>query len=50
MVEEEYRWRVCERKDKMGSILACMVEMEIKNWKRKDHLGDAVDCLILKWI
>lgn len=39
-----------ERKDKLGSILACMVEMEIKNGKRKYHLGDAVDRIILKWI
>lgn len=34
----------------MGSILACVGEMEMKNWKRRDHLGDGVDRIILKWI
>jgi butyrate kinase len=50
MEGEEYRWRVFERKDKMGSILAYMGEMEMKNWKRRDHLGDAVGRIILKCI
>jgi len=35
MVGEEYRWRAFERKDKMGSILACMGKMEMKTWKRR---------------
>ena len=34
----------------MGSILACMGEMEMINWKRRDHLGDSVYHIILKWI
>ena len=51
MVREEYRRRAFKRKDKMGSILACMGEMEIIYWKRRDHLGDlGVNSIILKWI
>jgi len=34
----------------MESILTFMGEMEVKNWKRRDHLGDGVDRIILKWI
>jgi hypothetical protein len=34
--------------DCITSVAACTVQHE-RSWKRRVHLGDGVDCIILKW-